>query len=148
MPNEENCMPMDSADMTATVWPKAFALWLAILVLAVANGLLREAVLIPALGRFAGLMTSGLVLSLLILLVALLAAPWYGRLEAGSYWQIGAVWLVLTVSFEFGLGRLIQYKPWQELLQAYTFSGGNIWPAVLLMVLVAPRLAAWFLQSR
>ena len=129
--------------MTATVWLKAMALWLVILVLAVANGLLREAVLVPALGRFAGLMTSGIVLSLLILLVALLAAPWYGRLEAGRYWLVGAVWLVLTVSFEFGMGRLVQHKPWQELLEAYTFRGGNIWPAVLLMVVVAPRLAAW-----
>jgi hypothetical protein len=133
--------------MTASVWLKALALWLIILVLAIGNGLLREAVLVPVLGRFVGLMTSGLVLSLLVLLVALLAAPWYGRLEAGRYWLIGAGWLVLTVAFEFGMGRLIQHKPWQELLQAYTFSGGNIWPAVLLMVLVAPRLAAWFRRS-
>jgi hypothetical protein len=140
-------MPMDSTHMTATVWLKALALWLLILVLAVANGFVREAVLVPALGRFAGLVTSGIVLSLLILMVALLAAPWYGRREAGNYWQIGAAWLVLTVSFEFGMGRLIQHKPWQELLQAYTVSGGNIWPAVLLMVLVAPRLAAWFRRS-
>jgi hypothetical protein len=134
--------------MTASVWLKALALWLIILVLAIGNGLLREAVLVPVLGRFVGLMTSGLVLSLLVLLVALLAAPWYGRLEAGRYWLIGAGWLVLTVAFEFGMGRLIQHKPWQELLQAYTFSGGNIWPVVLLMVLVAPRLAAWFRRSR
>jgi hypothetical protein len=136
-------MPAHSADMTASVWLKALALWLLILVLAIANGLLREAVLVPALGRFAGLVASGIALSLLILLVALLAAPWYGRLEAGRYWLIGAGWLVLTVAFEFGMGRVVQHKPWHELLEAYTFSGGNIWPAVLLTVLVAPRLAAW-----
>jgi hypothetical protein len=104
---------------------KALALWLVILMLAVANGLLREAVLVPALGRFAGLMTSGLLLSLLILLVAVIAAPWYGRLRAGTYWLIGAMWLVLTLVFEFGVGRLVQHKPWHELLDAYTFSGGK-----------------------
>lgn len=122
---------------------KALALWLVILMLAVANGILREAVLVPALGRFAGLMASGLFLSLLILLVAVIAAPWYGRLRAGTYWLIGAIWLVLTLVFEFGMGRLVQHKPWHELLDAYTFSGGNVWPAVLLMVLVAPRVGAW-----
>ena len=134
--------------MTATVWLKALALWLVILALAVANGFLREAVLVPALGRFAALVTSGIVLALLIVLVAVLAAPWYGRLEAGRYWLIGALWLVLTVSFEFGMGRFVQHKPWQELLDAYTFRGGNLWPAVLLTVLVAPRLAAWARWSR
>ncbi|HWP13174.1 MAG TPA: hypothetical protein VNN06_15235 [Ramlibacter sp.] len=134
--------------MTKSVWPKAFAVWLAILALAVANGILREAVLIPALGRLTGLTASGVVLSLLILLVALFAAPWYGRLDAGRYWQIGAMWLVLTLVFEFGMGRLVSHKPWQELLEAYTFSGGNIWPAVLVVVLVAPRIAAWVRRPR
>jgi hypothetical protein len=129
--------------MRTSVSLKAFALWLVVLMLAIANGLFREAVLVPALGRFAGLVTSGILLSLLILLVALLAAPWYGRLQAGRYWLIGAMWLVLTLVFEFGMGRLVQHKPWHELLDAYTFSGGNVWPAVLLMVFVAPRLAAW-----
>lgn len=128
--------------MTTSVWRKALAVWLAILALAVANGMLREAVLIPALGPLAGLTASGIVLSLLVLLVALLAAPWYGRLDASRYWQIGGMWPVLTLVFEFGIGRLVSHKPWQELLEAYTFSGGNIWPAVLVVVLVAPRIAA------
>jgi len=117
-------------------------LWVLILLLAIANGILREAVLIPMLGRFAGLIASGLLLSFLIFLVAAFAAPWYGRLDARIYWCIGAVWLVLTVIFEFGFGRLVQHKSWQELVEAYTFSGGNIWPAVLAMVLASPWLAA------
>ncbi len=129
--------------MTASVWRKALVLWGLILLLAIANGILREAVLIPALGGFAGLLTSGLLLSLLIFLVAVFAAPWYGRLEARMHWRIGALWLVLTLTFEFSFGRLVQHKPWHELLGAYRFSGGNIWPAVLAMVLASPRLAAW-----
>ena len=133
--------------MTTRVWPKALAVWLVILALAVANGMLREAVLIPALGHQTGLTASGIVLSLLVLLVALLATPWYGRLDPRRYWQIGGLWLVLTLVFEFGMGRLVSHKTWQELLDAYTFSGGNIWPAVLVVVLVAPRIAAWVRRS-
>lgn len=45
--------------MTKTVWLKASALWLAILVLAILNGILREKGLIPALGSFAGFIASG-----------------------------------------------------------------------------------------
>jgi hypothetical protein len=124
------------------VWLKAFMLWLVILALAFGNGFLREVVLIPALGRPIGLAASGIALSLLILVIAMLTAPWYGALQARHYWHIGALWLALTLAFEFGLGRLVQHETWDELLQAYNFSGGNIWPAVLVMVFISPRLAA------
>ena len=50
----------------------------AILLLAILNGLLREAVLVPLWGPVAGLVASGLLLSVLILLVAYLALPWLG----------------------------------------------------------------------
>lgn len=57
---------------------KALSIWLAILLLAILNGLLREAVLVPLWGPVAGLVASGLLLSVLILLVAYLALPWLG----------------------------------------------------------------------
>jgi hypothetical protein len=116
--------------------------WMLILCLAVANGALREAVLIPSLGKSAGLVLSGVLLSLLILVVA------YGfvrmtRRDAG--WQfvfVGVLWLSLTLAFEFGFGRWVQHKSWSDLLDAYTFRDGNLWPMVLLVTLVAPYLAA------
>jgi hypothetical protein len=137
--------PLDSGDpdVTLSVWLKAFVLWLVILPVAVGNGILREIVLIPALGRPVGLAASGIALSLLIFIIAWLAAPWYGAMHARRYWHIGALWLGLTLAFEFGFGRLVQHKTWDQLLQAYNFSGGNIWPAVLAMTFFSPRLAAW-----
>jgi hypothetical protein len=126
----------------AAVWLKAVLLWLAILVLAMLNGLLREAVLLPRLGRVEALVASGLLLSLLILLVAVIGAPWYGT-PGPNPWTIGALWLALTLSFEFGFGRLVQHRPWPELLAPYTFRGGNLWPLVLAVTAAAPRLAAW-----
>lgn len=119
---------------------KAFAVWLGILVLAVANGLLREVVLIPALGKSPGLILSGVLLSGLILVVAYLALPWFGRVAVASCAAIGFGWLVLTLAFEFSFGRL-QGKSWTTLLEAYTFSGGNMWPVVLLITAAAPSIA-------
>jgi len=130
------------------MWFKAFVLWLAILLLAILNGALREAVLIPAFGAFAGLIASGVLLSLLVFAVAFAAAPWYGPLPSSQWWLIGALWLLLTVAFEFGFGRLVQHKPWPELLDAYTFRGGNIWPLVLVVVFVSPWLAATLRGAR
>jgi len=128
--------------MICPVWLKATALWLVILVCAVLNGALREKVLIPAVGSFAGLIASGLILSACIFLVALIAAPWYGRLRSSRWVALGIHWLVLTLVFEFGFGRFVQHATWRELLEAYTFQGGNIWPVVLATTLLAPWAAA------
>jgi hypothetical protein len=121
---------------------KALALWFAILVLAVINGALREMALIPVFGSAAGLVMSGIILSVCIFLVAWAGAPWYGRLILHQWVLIGAFWLLLTLIFEFGFGRIVQHKTWLELLEAYTFRGGNIWPLVLLSTFIAPWLAA------
>jgi hypothetical protein len=121
---------------------KATALWLAILVLAMLNGTLREKWLVPSLGSFSALVLSGILLSACIFLVALAAAPWYGQLSSAQWLGVGALWLAMTLAFEFGFGRYVQHKAWSELLEAYAFKGGNLWPLVLAVVLISPWLAA------
>jgi hypothetical protein len=123
-------------------WLKALALWFGILALAFANGALRTQVLIPALGNTGGLISSGLILSACILGVAFAAAPWYGQMTSHQWLLIGALWLVLTLIFEFSVGRFIEHRSWAELFEAYTFKGGNIWPLVLLAAFIAPWCAA------
>ena len=124
------------------IWLKALALWSAILVLAILNGALRERALIALFGSPVAELTSGVILCCCILLVAFLGARWYGVHSASHYWLIGAFWLALTLVFEFGFGRLVQHASWAELLRAYPFRGGNIWPVVLVATFVAPWLAA------
>jgi hypothetical protein len=121
---------------------KAFVSWVVILVCAVLNGALREKVLMSALGSFTGFIASGLILSTCIFVVALAAAPSYGRMQSIQWVLVGACWLVLTLVFESGFGHFVQHNSWRELLEAYTFKGGNIWPIVLVMTLISPWLAA------
>ena len=128
--------------MTTSAWLKTVALWSLILVLAILNGAVREKALVPALGSFAGLLASGVILCVGIFIVALLAAPWYGPLASRQWLLVGLVWLLLTLVIEFGFGRLAQDKTWTELLEAYAFRGGNIWPLVLLAAFISPWLAA------
>lgn len=122
---------------------KATAVWALILVLAILNGALREAVLLPALGKPWGLLLSGLLLAACIVAVALAFVPRIVRQGGVEPWRIGLRWLVLTLVFEFGFGRLVQGRSWDELLQAYTFADGNLWPLVLVVTAVAPSLAVW-----
>ncbi len=109
------------------------------LVLAVANGALREAVLIPKLGNAQGLILRGFLLSALVLLVAYLGIPWL-RAHGSELIVIGLWWLAATLAFEFLFG-LIRGKPFGEFPAACTFKGGNLWPVVLLVVAVAPWVA-------
>ena len=120
---------------------KALALWTLILLLAIANGLLREAVLIPRIGAFAGTALSCLLLAALILAVAYLGLPWMPVRRAGGLLWIGLGWLLLTLAFEFSFG-LLRGKALAEILEAYTFRGGNLWPLVLAVTAAAPWLAA------
>ncbi|QCO67420.1 hypothetical protein E5843_05810 [Luteimonas yindakuii] len=119
---------------------KALALWLAILGCAAFNGILREAILIPAFGKTAGLLLSGLLLSALILAITYIALPWLRPVGLRQLVRIGLGWLALTLLFELAFGRL-QGRPWSALLEAYTFKEGNVWPLVLLATATAPYIA-------
>lgn len=127
--------------MGAAVILKALAVWALILVLAMANGTLREAILIPRLGSVPGLVLSGLLLIALILGVSWLLLPWLGVRGTGPLLAVGMGWLALTLVFEFSFG-LAQGKSLAEILAAYTFAGGNLWLLVLVVTALAPWLAA------
>ncbi|CAN0601943.1 hypothetical protein [Marinobacter goseongensis] len=119
---------------------KALAVWFSILALAIANGLLRETLLLPAFGTPSAFILSGLLLSALIIAVAWLSLPWLHLHRPGQVWLMGFGWLALTLAFEFSFG-LAQGKSWPVMLEAYTFKDGNLWPVVLAVTACAPFIA-------
>lgn len=120
---------------------RAIAIWLVILVCAFVNGALREWLLIPSLDPIAGMVLSGLLLSAVVLIVALLTIRWIGPVNDLQALATGALWLAGTLVFEFGFGLGVQHQPLQQVLAAYTFAGGNLWPLVLLVTLLAPFIS-------
>lgn len=120
---------------------KALVIWFLILMLAISNGVLRESVLLPTLGLPSGMLVSGLVLCALILIVSYLALPWLAVRKHKQQWSLGLFWLFLTLSFEFSFAAL-QGQSLVEMLAAYTFTDGNLWPVVLVVTTLAPRLIA------
>lgn len=121
---------------------KAFVVWLIILLLAISNGVFREAVLRPKMGQKTGLMLSGLLLCLLIVVTTYLALPWFKVWQTYQLLLIGTGWLLLTLVFEFSFG-LLRGLSLKEILRAYSLKGGNLWPLVLLVTVLAPWLAGW-----
>lgn len=118
---------------------RAFLMWLLIAAVMFANGALRALVLQPRLGEgLARQVATGLG----VLIVFGLAFLFVARLEApapGDLLRVGALWLGLTLAFEFGLGYATGLS-WEAMLADYDIMRGRLWPLIPLSALVAP----WF----
>jgi len=121
---------------------KVLLLWMAIIPLAITNGIVREKLLNPRMPHSVARALSGVLLSLLIFGLTFLTVPWLGWQQTYRWVDMGALWFLWTLLFEFGFGRFVARKSWRELLKAYTFKGGELWPLVLVIVFLAPWLAA------
>lgn len=113
--------------------------WFGMMVLAIANGLIREYLLVPQMAERAAHQASTV---LLLVLFALYFWWLFRRWPTGSArraWLIGAVWLVMTIAFEWGLG-LAGGLTVPELLNQYNLANGNLWILIPLFVLVGPYL--------
>ena len=100
---------------------RAVAVWGALLVLAV---------------------LSTVVLCGLIVLVSRMTIGWIRPATSREALSVGALWLALTLAFEFGVGHYGFGKAWSELLADYDLSRGRIWLAVLVVTLLAPLWTA------
>jgi hypothetical protein len=123
------------------IW-RALVVWVAVLALASINGAAREAWLIPRFGDPLGRALSTVILCALVFLTTWLTIDWIHPASAGEALGIGALWLVLTLAFEFLAGHYALGKDWVVLLEDYDLSRGRIWLAVLIVVLLAPLWTA------
>jgi hypothetical protein len=116
------------------------AAWLGAVAIATANGAVREATYGRRIRERDAQRLSGI-----ILVVALTVYLW--RLHrrrpipsSSDAARIGIVWVVLTIAFEFGLGRGVQKQSWSEMLAAYNLAKGETWPLVLVWIGIGPTV--------
>ena len=112
--------------------------WLAMPLIAIANGTVREYLFkrwLPTEASAFQLSTGTLIL--LLGLYAYLIMPWLWLKTARDSWAAGVLWLLLTVGFETSFG-LVAGKPMAELVDAYNVTNGNLWALIPLWTLLAP----------
>jgi hypothetical protein len=112
--------------------------WLVLLVIAVANGFLRQ---LTYGKRMAELRAHQL--STLTGAVAVGAAIWcivrlWPPSSAAEALLIGAIWLALTVAFEFFMGLVLARRPLREVLHDYNLLAGRVWVLFLIWLTLAP----------
>lgn len=118
---------------------RSLLVWLCFIPVAILNGGLRQYVLDRCLGEVVANALSGVLLSLFILLISWLLLPRIIKYNRKESYQIGIVWMLLTIGFEFTFG-LTSGISFQELLSAYNPMTGNLWLLVVVTTFGAPRL--------
>lgn len=128
------------------MFSRALAMWLLLLILAVLNGAIREALIKPRFGEQGAHIGSTAILCAAIILVAWTSISWIGPNDRREALVVGTVWVALTVAFEFLAGHYVFSNSWERLLADYNMVRGRIWILVLLANLFAPLWA--FLQKQ
>jgi len=123
-------------------WTRALLAWLVIIVAESIHGTLRTLYLAPAIGDLQARQVGMFSGTLIIFLVALALSRWLGARTRHQLLAVGALWVVLTVSFEIALGRGVFQYDWSRILGDYDLSQGGLMGFGLLAMLFMPLLAA------
>ena len=121
---------------------KGAGIWLLIMLAAIANGVLREALLEPALGPDPALPLSGGLLALIIFAISWLCVPFIGRNGTATWLAVGLLWVTLTLVFEYLFGHFVAGIPWREIGRVFDVHSGNLFSMDLLVAFLSPWLAA------
>ena len=117
---------------------RALGVWFLLLIAAVVNGALRQAVLLPTMGEHSGRFVSTLLLSGVIFGIGCLASGFLNLVSSREAWTVGALWLGLTLCFEFLAGHFVFGSPRSNLLEDYNLAEGRIWILVLIATALTP----------
>ena len=121
------------------------ALWFGLLGLALLNATAREVIYRDPLGEGRAQQVSAVTMAALTFGYAwLIDRRWPFRRPAIAV-AVGLVWAALTAGFEFFLTVVVSGKSAEAALAQYDLPSGNLWPLVVVAVLLAPP-AAWALQ--
>lgn len=120
---------------------RAFAVWLLLITAEVIHGIVRTLLLTPVVGDLRARQLGVLTGSLLIVLITALTIRWIRASRRRTLLMIGGTWVVLTVAFEIGLGRMMGYS-WERLGSDYNLIEGGLLPIGFVIMATSPLIAA------
>ena len=118
---------------------KPFLFWLPMILIAFANATIREVLLIKHLSEIRAHQLSTITLIIFCSIYTWYVLPYLDVHNSKKAFLIGLIWVVLTVAFEFTLGRLTN-KSWEHLFQDYNLLSGRIWLLFIICLFLLPYL--------
>ena len=116
-------------------------MWLLIVAAESMSGTIRQLWVVPLIGERLAHQFGVLVGAALILFVSWLTVRWLGASTARTQIQIGLLWVVLMVIFEFSLGAALGYTR-ERMFADYDLTQGGLMGLGLVFLLFAPWLGA------
>ena len=113
--------------------------WFPMLLLAVGNGALRDLVYKKYTGELAAHQLSTILLLMLFAVYTGLIIHKFLPASTTQAFLIGILWMLLTLIFEFGFGR-IRGRSWSALLADYNILSGRIWVLIPIWLAMAPYI--------
>ncbi|MCL1940121.1 MAG: hypothetical protein FWG04_05615 [Desulfovibrionaceae bacterium] len=129
------------AHINSKIIKKSLLIWLAIIPIAIINGVLREKILTHIIGNYA-FFVSGIILISAIFIITWIFLPRLGKGSQKTYIVIGLLWAALTVIFEFCMGIFVSGFSISQIITAYDITTGNIWLVVVIFTGFSPWLTA------
>jgi len=130
--------------MWRNIFVQSFVVWIILAFITILFAIFREAVFIPATGlnftlARALLLPVGLAYTFAIAYIFLrnTKVPY----KRSDTIEIGFLWLLLTIAFEFTFGILVMGNSLAALAADYNILAGRTWPFFLLGLLLAPFIA-------
>lgn len=118
---------------------KLIIFWLPMILIAFANATLRELIFSKLYNEFRAHQLSTLTLIVLCAVYTWFIFPQLNIQQPRQAILVGGLWVVLTVIFEFTLGRITN-KSWEYLFENYNLLAGRIWLIFLLCLFLMPYL--------
>jgi hypothetical protein len=110
------------------------------LVIAVANGALRELIFAKVMSEPRAHQLSTLIGSVFMGLFIWLIVHIWPPSSGHQALLVGLIWLGLTLVFEFFMGLVLQHRPLAQVLDQYNLFAGRVWVLFLTWITLAPWL--------
>ena len=114
--------------------------WVPMVLIAIANAVIREAWYGKHLGELyahqVSTATGVLLFGAYIWVLIRILPPG----SSGKAFAIGLTWLGLNVAFEFLFGHFVAGHPWARLFHDYNILAGRVWIVVVIWITFAPYL--------
>jgi hypothetical protein len=118
--------------------------WIPMLLIAIGNGALRQAVFAKKMPELRAhqlsTLTGAVLIGAFIWLLLHVWPPTSGQQAV----TVGLVWLLLTVAFEFFMGLALLKQPLVQVLADYNLLAGRLWVLFLAWLTLAPWLFVYF----
>lgn len=124
------------------IYIQALGVWILLLITALVNATFRTKFLQP---RLKNELRSHQISSIMAVILFLFIIYIFFRFTGANYTEndlinIGFMWMMLTIVFEFLFGYLVMNHSFKRLLQDYNLTKGRLWIWVLLTLLLGPLM--------